>query len=165
MAWPLRRVLAKGVLINTTWNPLGSFRLFSWCLWPFQNCRYQTKPSLSPENRRVVWEQIAWFCLVRGGKQSMKMREKGIPYIRTKWHGYSWEAAGFHWVSTSYYDLRVTEQVGKGNRAWKQAKKKKRKNTQTYTPLAFIDFIIFFFFKPFIKWASTYIIQFEPLYP
>lgn len=81
MAWPLRRVLAKGVLINTTWNPPGSFRLFSWCLWPFQNCRYQTKPFLSPENCWGVWEQIAWFCFVKEGKQGVRMKGKGIPDI------------------------------------------------------------------------------------
>lgn len=35
MAWPLRRLPAVSFLINTTWNPHGSFRLFPWCQWPF----------------------------------------------------------------------------------------------------------------------------------
>lgn len=35
MAWPLRRLPAVSFLINTTWNPRGSFRLFPWCRWPF----------------------------------------------------------------------------------------------------------------------------------
>lgn len=35
MAWPLRRLPVVSLLINTTWNPRGSFRLFPWCRWPF----------------------------------------------------------------------------------------------------------------------------------
>ncbi len=78
MAWPLRRVLAKGVLINTTWNPPGSFRLFSWCLWPFQDCRYQTKPlseakelegSLKSRLRDSVWSK-------KGGKKAKEGKQK-----------------------------------------------------------------------------------------
>lgn len=66
MAWPLRRVLAKRVLINTTWNPLGSFCLFSWCLWPFQDCRHQTKPFLRPKYWRGAWGAdcvILFWCV------------------------------------------------------------------------------------------------------
>lgn len=46
MAWPLRRVVAKGVLINTAWNPLGSFCLFSWRLWPFAGLLLSNKAFL-----------------------------------------------------------------------------------------------------------------------
>lgn len=82
MAWPLRR-LAKGVLINTTWNPLGSFRLFSWCLWPFQDCRYQTNPFLKRKNQRGVWKtdcMILFGQRRRREQQQQKRRRKAKRY-------------------------------------------------------------------------------------
>ena len=79
MAWPLRRVLAKGVLINTTWNPLGSFRLFCWCLWPFQDCSYQTKPvfeakELERRLKKRLYDSI-WSKEGGGGK---RRKSKGV---------------------------------------------------------------------------------------
>lgn len=67
MAWPLRRVLAKGVLINTTWNPLGSFRLFSWRLWPFAGLLLSNKAFL-----RVVVRR-GGLCV---GKMFLKKRKE-----------------------------------------------------------------------------------------
>lgn len=76
MAWPLRRVLAKGVLINTTWNPLGSFRLFSWCLWPFQDCSYQTKRVfLKPKNWRGVWRAD---CMILFGQRRHWVGQRAV---------------------------------------------------------------------------------------
>lgn len=78
MAWPLRRVLAKGVLINTTWNPLGSFRLFSWCLWPFQDCRYQTKPLFEAEELERSLKSRLHDCVwsKKGGEKKKKKKSK-----------------------------------------------------------------------------------------
>lgn len=75
MAWPLRRVSAKGFLINTSWNPLGSFRLFSWCVWPFQDWCYQTKPVVRPERRGL---RADCMTLVKEEKKIKRLKVKGI---------------------------------------------------------------------------------------
>lgn len=81
MVWPLRRVLAEGVLINTTWNPLGSFPLFSWCLWPFQDCRYQTKPlSEAKELKRSLKSRLhdsVWSKTKKKKRKKNSRRRKG----------------------------------------------------------------------------------------
>lgn len=73
MVWPLRWALAKGVLINTTWNPLSSFLLFPWCPWPFWDCQYQMKP---PFKVQVWWAD----CMILFGQEKAREEKQRLEF-------------------------------------------------------------------------------------